>query len=185
MIVCRVCGQLKEQAKGVTSLLCAACSAAYQKAYRERNRESLRVYELKRYAKDRQDPNWVAAERKRGREYWKTLRHEAIMAYGGYRCACCGETEPLFLSLDHVNNDGAEHRRNLGYDEGNGKGASSGILSWLKNNGYPAGFQILCMNCNHAKGRNGGVCPHQSKPREFGERPERIIPSQDANSVGV
>ena len=24
------------------------------------------------------------------------------MAYGGYKCTCCGETEPKFLSIDHT-----------------------------------------------------------------------------------
>jgi hypothetical protein len=24
----------------------------------------------------------------------------------GNKCACCGETNPVFLSLDHINNDG-------------------------------------------------------------------------------
>jgi hypothetical protein len=29
-------------------------------------------------------------------------RDEAFNAYGGYVCACCGETEPMFLTIDHV-----------------------------------------------------------------------------------
>lgn len=79
----------------------------------------------------------------------------------------------MFLSLDHVNNDGANHRRSLGYINGNGKGASSKIWKWLRDNSYPSGFQVLCMNCNHGKARNGGICPHEaqrseSKLREFG-----------------
>jgi len=86
--------------------------------------------------------------------YYYRMQHEAILAYGGYKCACCGETEPKFLSLDHVNNDGAEHRRNE-----NLSGAT--LYKWLKDNDYPDGFQVLCMNCNHGKMRNGGVCPHE------------------------
>jgi hypothetical protein len=26
---------------------------------------------------------------------------------------------------------------------------------------FPAGFQVLCLNCNHGRFRNGGICPHQ------------------------
>ena len=118
------------------------------------------MYEADRYRQLRTDSDWVGHERKRGREYWRKVRHEAIMAYGGYRCACCGETEPAFLSIDHVFNNGAAHRRELGWTVGNGKGAN--ITKWLKDHGYPAGFQVLCMNCNHGKARNGGVCPHKS-----------------------
>ncbi len=84
--------------------------------------------------------------------YYKS-QHEAIMAYGGYVCACCGETEPLFLSIDHINNDGAEHRKALKFRGG-------ALYNWLKKNGYPEGFQVLCMNCNHGKRRNHNVCPH-------------------------
>ncbi|MBV8535612.1 MAG: hypothetical protein JO128_08475 [Alphaproteobacteria bacterium] len=81
------------------------------------------------------------------------MRHEAILAYGGYRCACCGICEPLFLTIDHVKNDGAHHRRRVG--------VSATFFRWLKDNGYPKGFQVLCSNCNHGRHRNGGVCPHK------------------------
>jgi hypothetical protein len=154
---CRKCG---ETAVLIPSRKwCRPCNAANTRAFRKKNPGWVKAYDRKRYARDRVDEGFVAAERKRGREYWRKLRHEAIMAYGGYHCACCGETEPLFLELDHVLNDGAAHRRSLGY-AGNGKGASSRTLSWLKEHNYPAGFQVLCANCNKGKERNGGVCTH-------------------------
>lgn len=87
----------------------------------------------------------------------KRLKSAAYEAYGGYVCACCGESERAFLSLDHVNNDGFAHRRAaLGKNYG-----ASGLYMWLRKNGYPAGFQVLCMNCNYGKRMNGGVCPHK------------------------
>ena len=73
-------------------------------------------------------------------------------AYGGYKCVCCGETEPKFLSIDHINNDGAKHK----------KKTNSNLYRWLKKNDYPSGFQVLCMNCNCGKYRNGGICPHKT-----------------------
>jgi hypothetical protein len=88
--------------------------------------------------------------------YRSELRHGAIMAYGGYVCACCGETTPEFLEIDHVNNDGAEHRRQIG--------VRGGFYGWLKTHRYPPGFQVLCSNCNMAKGRYG-ECPHQRNRR--------------------
>ena len=33
---------------------------------------------------------------------------------GEPRCACCNEAMIEFLSVDHINNDGAKHRKNLG-----------------------------------------------------------------------
>ena len=38
-----------------------------------------------------------------------TLRQTVIAAYGG-KCACCGIDDWHFLSIDHINNDGAKHR---------------------------------------------------------------------------
>ena len=86
------------------------------------------------------------------------LRHEAILAYGGYRCACCGIREALFLTIDHVNDGGARHRRQVG--------ASVDFFKWLKRNGYPKGFQVLCSNCNSGRHRNGGCCPHKDPVRK-------------------
>lgn len=84
---------------------------------------------------------------------------EVMRAYcGGLDpfCACCGERGFEFLTIDHTHNDGAQHRREIG------KGRSSAsVLGWLKRNGYPTGFQVLCWNCNCAKAHHGGVCPHK------------------------
>lgn len=81
-------------------------------------------------------------------------RLAALDAYGG-ECSCCSENRYEFLTIDHVNNDGASHRKEFG----------EAIGSWLKKNGYPAGFQVLCMNCNWAKGRYG-ECPHERERRK-------------------
>jgi len=78
------------------------------------------------------------------------LRNEVLKAYGS-KCACCGEIQPEFLAVDHINNDGAEHRRTVG----------TGLYQWLRKNGFPKEvFQLLCHNCNFAKAKYG-VCPHQ------------------------
>jgi hypothetical protein len=54
-------------------------------------------------------------------------------------------------NIRHINNDGAAHRKKInGHNHG---GVDMG--SWLKRNNYPEGFQVLCVNCNHAKGRIG------------------------------
>ena len=82
----------------------------------------------------------------------QVLRREAIAAYGGI-CVCCGESEPDFLALDHINGGGRQHRRKAG----NG---GQGFLLWLKRNDYPDELRVLCHNCNMACGMRG-VCPHQ------------------------
>src|SRR5579859_5436767 len=104
---------------------------------------------------------WYAANReeqcfkmKQRREFVKALVYRA---YGGYICACCGETDKGFLSIDHINNDGAAHRKMIGNRGG------IGVYYWLYNNNFPPGFQILCYNCNLGRARNNGICPHKDK----------------------
>jgi len=67
-------------------------------------------------------------------------------------------SEPVFLTLGHINGGGTRHRRKLG-------SGSTILFDWLRNRGYPPGFQVLCSNCNHGRHRNGGGCPHQIKQR--------------------
>lgn len=74
-------------------------------------------------------------------------------AYGGYKCSCCGESNEAFLSIDHINNDGAEHRKKVN---------SGSLYKWLIENKFPSDFQILCMNCQWGK-RKYGICPHQQE----------------------
>lgn len=85
------------------------------------------------------------------RERNRQRRERAIAAYGG-RCACCGETQFEFLGIDHVHNDGAQHRRDIG---------TRSIYPWLEKHGFPQDgrFQVLCHNCNMAK-QHVGECPH-------------------------
>lgn len=81
------------------------------------------------------------------------IKQEVFAAYGGFVCNCCGETEECFLSIDHINNDGAEHRRRIG---------NGNCYRWLRDNGFPPGFQVLCMNCQWGK-KLRGACPHQTR----------------------
>lgn len=94
--------------------------------------------------------------RRRTAAYRDRTRDALFAAYGGYVCACCGETERQFLTLDHVNNDGAAHRRALG-----GQCGMRHVYADLKRRGFPPGYQVLCFNCNLGRARNGGVCPHR------------------------
>jgi hypothetical protein len=79
--------------------------------------------------------------------------NQVLAHYGAY-CACCGERNRLFLTIDHVNNDGFLHRKTV---------YSADLPRWLIDNNFPKGFQILCYNCNCGKNRNGGVCPHKTQ----------------------
>ncbi len=124
--------------------------AAQKLASAQRNRVHIREYQRKWAAKNRN-----IQESKRKTYRWR-IRLATIAAYGG-ACACCGEREPKFLTIDHIYNDGATERK--------GDRALTGtkFYLWLKQRGWPADrYQLLCFNCNCAKGQFG-VCPHQQR----------------------
>lgn len=87
----------------------------------------------------------------------RRLKLEVFEAYGGAKCACCGEDTECFLSIDHIDGNGAKHRREIG---------RTSLYGWLKKNEFPSGFQVLCFNCNHGRHINGGTCPHQQGKHE-------------------
>lgn len=62
---------------------------------------------------------------------------------GDIACVICGENRIDCLSIDHINNNGYEHRR----ETGNGVH----FYNWLKKNNLPIGYQTLCMNCQFLK----------------------------------
>jgi hypothetical protein len=77
---------------------------------------------------------------------FKTLAYEIL----GNKCICCGEAEKVFLSLDHINNDGATDR---------GKNRRRVVQQYKEIIAGSKRFQIMCMNCNWAK--RYGICPHK------------------------
>jgi hypothetical protein len=77
---------------------------------------------------------------------------EVLLHYGGV-CACCGEDAYKALSIDHPENNGADHRRSIN---------KTPFRRWLKAQGFPPGYRVLCMNCNFARGRFG-TCHHEDE----------------------
>ena len=98
------------------------------------------------------------AERAALRGRWERIKRAALEAYGGARCTCCGEDHVEFLTLDHVEDDGADQRRAL---TGKNLGGSANFYTWLRKEGYPPlTLEVTCMSCNAGRHRNGGICPH-------------------------
>ena len=146
-----------------------AKNAAYMRKYRQRNLAKFKQKERERSKQSRMSGTHEAPETKKLRNAKRdpvklsslsenrriAIRDEMIKVYGG-KCECCGENEPQFLTIDHINNDGAEHRKKIG----------SGINLYrnLKNQGWPKeGLRLLCFNCNCGRSRNGGTCPHKER----------------------
>jgi hypothetical protein len=132
---------------------CLQYGRTYRKKHRERLVERQRIRGLR-------FPERLKATRKRrtakNREYNRALylqeKRAAIRSYGG-KCACCGEAHECFLTIDHVNNDGAAHRRERATDGKQYGGSGFSMYKWLKKFNYPQDgrFQILCYDCNCAK----------------------------------
>jgi hypothetical protein len=81
---------------------------------------------------------------------WKEAREAVFDAYGGV-CACCGEEDMRFLTLDHVFGLPDHH-----------KGVHSRNTMAAYRDALPASddFQLLCWNCNLGKAQYG-TCPHK------------------------
>jgi hypothetical protein len=131
---------------------CRKCINAYNVALRVR---MIGHYlGVEQAARDRNTEHRRAVNRSR---YYR-LRWEALLYYSGGGsplCSCCGEHEYEFLSIDHINGGGSKQRRD-------DKCIGAQFYFWLKKNGYPVGFRVLCHNCNQAIGYYG-VCPHERR----------------------
>lgn len=91
------------------------------------------------------------------------IKLRVLGEYGG-RCICCGERNLEFLTIDHINNDGAQHRKKIGN--------AGAVYKWIISHDFPKDFQVLCFNCNFSKAVYG-YCPHRrdvilnDKPRSI------------------
>jgi hypothetical protein len=80
-------------------------------------------------------------------------------------CNCCGENYHVdFLAIDHIRGskqmDLEPELKKLKYSS---KFTTWKLQDWIIKNNFPSGFQILCHNCNFAKGMLGrnNKCPHE------------------------
>lgn len=80
------------------------------------------------------------------------LKNMVLSHYGPENCLRCNwvgcEVVDLdLLTIDHVNNDGAKHRRELkSLNESKGRWRGGDFYAWLLKNNLPDGFQTLCWN---------------------------------------
>lgn len=139
---CRICGVILTDSNSTESRMrnrnwiCRKC-AFQHKNWIEKNPEK-----------------WNKIQRKAQRKIRLNIKLEVLRHYGGNppKCACCNEMEVYFLSINHINGGGTKHREIVG----------SHLYEWLIKNNFPSGFEVLCYNCNLAKGFFG-ICPHQKR----------------------
>ncbi len=137
----------------------------YAKEHPEKKKVSIAVWRKKNIVKVREaTKEWNKNNQDKLKRYrkeaYKKTKLEVLGHYsnGVPVCSCCGEPEIVFLSIDHINGGGTKHRKEL-------LGQGKNFYRWLKINGYPSGYRVLCHNCNQAYGHYG-FCPHQVKDLE-------------------
>jgi len=74
------------------------------------------------------------------------VKREVLGHYGKGKCACvnCGEARMVCLSIDHI--DGGGNKQRIGSLR-----TADTFYRWLRREGYPLGYQTLCMNCQFVK----------------------------------
>lgn len=162
---CRVCEKTKDirefrlinnRGKAYRMNICIECDREWHKEHYRKDLEATRA-DRKERARVYRENNREAYNAKNRR--FKMLhrerdRNHIYEAYGN-KCACCGETNPGFFTVDHVNNDGHTERKNGLYTSG------SQFYRQIIQQNFPPSYQILCYNCNMGRARNNGICPHQ------------------------
>jgi len=153
---------------------------AYQVEYRKKYPDVVKQSNQRYYQSHKSDPHFMVTHRNRpgySRDYWMAHKSDshyketASRANRNYRekkqqqlfdifgdhCRCCGESNKVFLTLNHINGDGADERRRL-----TGNPQSGSMASWreaIRTKDHTR-YEILCYNCNNAV-KDGRVCPHK------------------------
>lgn len=141
----------------------------------EEAKENVRAHKRARYkdkdvaeAVQARNNKWYLKERDKllqDRKGWYLKNREKHNAYGkerhrkdrqmcldhyGRACSCCGIDIENFLTLDHINDDGAAHR----------KSGAVNLYRWAVKNHFPPILRTQCYNCNISRARYK-VCPHE------------------------
>jgi hypothetical protein len=121
--------------------------AAYQKAWRDKNIDHVLAYDAARYV-EKGDEIREKSRRATLARYHE-MKAQVHAAYGG-KCACCGESAPEFLTVDHVGGRDGDH---VGL-------TSTQVFAAIIREGFPDKYRLLCWNCNMSHGLHG-YCPHE------------------------
>ena len=106
----------------------------YNTVYRENNKKKIAEY--------RENNREAEAEKRR------EIRIKFLEMYGN-KCACCGEGTREFLSVDHINGQRGNRKKEKGHQ----------AYRRATKEYDPDIYRILCHNCNAALGAYG-FCPH-------------------------
>lgn len=148
----------KKDGKYGLSSRCKSCDYKRKVRWQKENPDKHHAIQRRVYQKrKRENPNYDSEYRKR---VLREVKETVFSHYGG--CACCGEDTFEFLSIDHINGDGAKHRKPT-------KKSSMRTYNVYKDiidSGFPSTIQVLCFNCHFSKDFYG-ACPHGNVARQY------------------
>lgn len=148
----------KSKPNGVQTY-CKECQKEYINKYnskynkRDDVMEKNRMYSRLRYKNDE--------EYKKRMKDWRQNELERIwdliLNHYGNKCSCkkCPETNPTFLTIDHINNDGYKDK-----DKNGTRFVGIRLYKKIVRDGFPDYYRLRCWNCNSGRYHNNGICPH-------------------------
>ena len=134
----------------------------------ERRKQWCKDYEIKRRESGYYKQPHVR-ERRMKYSKWNNerMRKLVIGYYSNYtfKCACCGEAEYKFLSMDHIIPIGRKTRT----------GSGTSLYAELISKKFPSGYQVLCYNCNCCKGFYGSCIHKWEESKGINEKDQSMV----------
>lgn len=113
---------------------CRLCATKeYYKNKPKRTKEQKAAYMREYYQRRKAELDTYTAE-------WRERKRVQLIQQLGGKCGKCGESDPIVLDFDHINDDGAEHRRAT---------RKRNVVFLVAD--PERQFQLLCKNCNWRK----------------------------------
>lgn len=165
-------GYAREYQKNKNNPAYKKMKAESDRKYKQRLREEgvLSQYMHERYEAAKLNPAFMIKKRESNKSYYQKSKQLILAKIAAYarrkrdehklqvinhytdndpKCANCGLDILSLLSIDHINNDGAEHKRKL--FSGKRRGDTRAVYKDIVEKNFPEGYQILCFNCNYHK----------------------------------
>lgn len=143
---CQRCGKERWRQPERVTKFCQTCSVV---VYNEL-RSDRRTLEETKARRKRTCAAWYQKNRAKAdinaKNYHRRLKQIVVYGYGG-KCAICGIDDIDVLTIDHVNDNGAQQRK----ERGRSREMGHGLLTRLRNECFPSEYQVLCANCNMRK----------------------------------
>lgn len=154
---CRKCGvrlTLKNRypyAKHRNSRICIECDNKRSRLWQRKNKPKLAIYNKNRWREKKEE--MTKRYLPYSRNYRRKLKEQILRHYSpdlkcvGWNGIVCPFScnDIRCLSIDHIEGNGLAHRKRVKTTNG------TAFYRWLRDNNYPKGFQVLCMNCQFIK----------------------------------